>query len=133
MPRKPASGWVWNVERAEFLIECIEKDFSCGQIAQCFNERYQEEVPSLAFNKDSILAAVKSKTVSGLLVGLCGPERAQNLVIMARRSPSGRPKGAKDKKPRKTPVRTKPPVPSTKRVTAQAFLAYRAKNKDPTQ
>jgi len=102
MARPQGQGWVWNSERAQFLAECAVTKVSCSTIAQIFNDHFRVEFPNLAFNKHDILRAVKSRTVRELWEAEYGKEKTQALID-AVRTPrlTGRPKGAKDRKPRK--------------------------------
>ena len=119
MPRAHRNKWVWSDERLLALAGAVNADTTCTVLANRFTELYEEECPGLLLTKDTIYKVFRNKSTREALTRLVGSQRLQVLTEMICR-PRGRPKGARDKKPRTMtkprmhPRRTRPVIPANK-------------------
>ena len=131
MPRKHKGGWSWSDRAVLILAECIREKQSSAECAQTIQEKERESFPGMEIDKNTILAAMRSKKVPAAIRRLC--DDGEELISAFHTKKPGR--GMKGKsggsKPGRKPLRTSAPRPAPaisapKRiVTAADILAYR--------
>lgn len=101
MPRKHAGGWHWNHDdHIRALADCLRRELRAHQIATELNEKFRPAFPEMTLCPNSIVSALRNKSVPEHLRKLF-PDEAEGLIAQFKKHKPGpgRPKGSGGSRP----------------------------------
>jgi hypothetical protein len=125
MPRAHKGGWKWNICAVFILADRIRANDSSTLCARAIMEQQRTAYPGMELDNNSIIAAMRSKTVPGLIQKVC-PDH--EIVIQKFHTPKTR--GGKGSAGKRRCPSAPPKKPGP--INAQVLMAFRQKqNKNP--